>query len=125
MSEWVPTSGGGDMPNYLERVLVASSVAPDGTPNNVREAIWLGDRWGGLEQEPIQGPMSHWRRIKIIERCEICRFFQSNVRKCRRHAPRLIALQDNSSNGNDYLISEWPSVSIGEWCGEFEPRVEK
>jgi hypothetical protein len=58
----------------------------------------------------------------IRETCANCRFsdhIEGSTRlQCRRHAPSLLLLADQSA-------TDWAIVLPGDWCGEHEPKDDK
>jgi hypothetical protein len=63
----------------------------------------------------------------IEKQCEQCRYFapqgDGEQGECRRHAPAPHGIRHRSQMDDDTLGVEswWPTVSSGDWCGEFEP----
>jgi hypothetical protein len=62
--------------------------------------------------------------------CERCRFFREIVLgedgECRRFAPQPNRMRFGPRRGpNDEYHPEWPTVHIGDWCGEFEENPLK
>lgn len=59
------------------------------------------------------------------EKCGTCRFWRrdehppdSSEGQCRRNAPVVVALPDNS---NDPFYRVWPETWVADWCGEYRP----
>ena len=45
------------------------------------------------------------------ERCSLCMFFDKEWKTCRRYPPEI--------DLEDVYNSRYPTVSVGDWCGEF------
>jgi hypothetical protein len=62
----------------------------------------------------------------IEKTCENCRYFsgggQSGDGDCRRHAPQpsSVRIRRHGRDETVALDSWWPTVSDGDWCGDFE-----
>ena len=53
------------------------------------------------------------------EKCDGCRYYhwwsRRNSGQCRRYPPKMV----------DKHADRWPYVEPDDWCGEFEPKVER
>ena len=56
-----------------------------------------------------------------MERCEQCKFWDrtgSRFGNCRRYAPR-------AAMTREHHIVVWPQTQQTDWCGDFEPSMQR
>ena len=62
--------------------------------------------------------------------CQRCRFFREIMidqdGECRKYAPQPLRMRPPPRRGQiDNNSAEWPTVGVGDWCGDFEEHPHK
>lgn len=60
------------------------------------------------------------------ERCDVCYYAGNAVGcrvECRRRAPTFVEVRAEHPKGR-HVISAFPVMSLGDWCGDFRGREE-
>lgn len=59
-------------------------------------------------------------------KCESCRFAQTTglwqQAECRRHSP--VGIKDRGQYVDPRYLPQWPLVTFGDWCGDYEARPQ-